>query len=274
MAENEDFAHQLLKQSAADYSLITQERTVKLDLLIHLLSNSNRPVVLCGSKGVGKTTLLTVFQQWQNEQWKTCLIQGRADLTLEQIQRRLTEFCPASEALAVFLERQAMLHKKIVLIIEDAGYLAPGLINDIIDYSVSSVAINVIFVLTHDDMAIKNHSDNAIEDSHIIEIPPLSKAQCGDFLQHLALKTKLDVPIQSITDEMLDELYQNTHGIPGQIITQMPVLTRPKKHNKTSNVLMKVLLGVIVVWAVSMVGSKSNLNFAWLSSLFTSLINK
>lgn len=274
MAENDDVAHQLFNQSSADYSLITQERTVKLDLLIHLLSNSNRPVVLCGSKGVGKTTLLSVFQQWRNEVWQICLIQGRADLSLEQIQIRLGEFCPASETLAIFLERQAMLHKKIVLIIEDAGYLAPGLINDIIDYSVSSLALNVIFVLTHDDLSIKNHSDNAIEDSHIIEIPPLSKIQCGDFLQHLALKTKLNAPIQSITDDMLDELYQKTHGIPGKIIAQFPILARPKKNNKTSNALMIVLLGLIVAWAVLMVWSKSTLSFAWFSSLFTSLITK
>lgn len=274
MAENNDFANQSFNQSSADYSLITQERTVKLDLLIHLLSNSNRPVVLCGSRGVGKTTLLGVFQQLRNEVWQICLVQGRADLSLEQIQLRLSEFCPASETLAVFLERQAMLHKKIVLIIDDAGSLPPGLINEIIDYSVSSLVLNVIFVLTHDDMSLKNHSDNAIEESHIIEIPPLSKAQCGDFLQHLALKTKLNAPIHSINDEMLEELYQNTHGIPGKIIAQFYILSRPKKNNKTSNTLMVLLLGIIAVWAVLMVWSKSTVSFASISSLFTSLITK
>jgi DamX protein len=273
MAENKDFIQQLINQSPVDYSLITQERTAKLDLLIHLLSNSNRPVVLCGSKGVGKTTLLNVFQQWRNALWQTCLIQGRADLSLEQIQMRLSELCPASETLTIFFERQAMLHKKIVLIIDDAGSLPPYLINAIIDYAAAYSVLNVIFVLTHDDLAIRNRSDNAIEASHIIEIPPLSEQQCGDFLQHLALKSKLHVPIHNITDDMIAELFQKTHGIPEQIIAQLPTLIRPKKKSKIMGGLVMMLLGLIVVWAVMTVWSKNTLSFASLSSLLTSLIH-
>ncbi len=273
MAENKDFIHQLINQSPVDYSLITQERTAKLDLLIHLLSNSNRPVVLCGSKGVGKTTLLGVFQQWRNELWQICLIQGRAELNLEQIQSRLTSLCPATETLASFFERQAILHKKIVLIIDDAGSLAPRVINAIIDYAAAQSVLNVIFALTHDDLAIKSRSDNAIEDSHIIEIPPLSEQQCGDFLQHLALKSKLHVPIPSITDDMIAELYQKTHGIPEKILVQIPTLVRQKKPGKTTGVLIVVLLVLIVVWAILTVLSKNTLSIASLSSLLTSLIH-
>ncbi len=273
MAENKDLLQQLINQSPVDYSLITQERTAKLDLLIHLLSNSNRPVVLCGSKGVGKTTLLNVFQKWRNALWQTCLIQGRADVSLEQIQTRLTELCPATETLASFFERQAMLHKKIVLIIDDAGNLPPYLINAIIDYAAAHSVLNVIFVLTHDDLATRNRSDNAIEASHIIEIPPLSEQQCGDFLQHLALKSRLHVPIHNITDDMIAELYQKTHGIPEKIIAELPRLVRPKKPGKTAGVLVMVLLILIVAWAVMTVWSKNTLSLASLSSLFTSLIH-
>ena len=273
MAENKDLLHQLINQSPVDYSLITQERTAKLDLLIHLLSNSNRPVVLCGSKGIGKTTLLNVFQQWRNALWQTCLIQGRADVSLEQIQTRLTEFCLLSQTLGDFFEQLAAQHKKIVLIIDDAGSLAPCLINAIIDYSAAHSVLNVIFVLTHDDLAIKNRSDHAIEDSHIIEIPPLSEQQCGDFLQHLAIKSRLNVPIHSITDDMIAELYQKTHGIPEQIIAELPTLIRPKKKSKIMGGLVIVLLVLIVAWAVMTVWSKNTLSLATLSSLLTSLIH-
>jgi DamX protein len=273
MAENKDFIHQLINQSPVDYSLITQERTAKLDLLIHLLSNSNRPVVLCGSRGVGKTTLLNVFQQWRNELWQICLVQGRADFSLEQIQIQLTSLCPATETLGGFFEQQAKLHKKIVLIIDDAGSLAPCVMNAIIDYAAAQPVLNVIFSLTHDDLAIKSRSDKAIEDSHIIEIPPLSKQQCGDFLQHLALKSKLHVPIHSITDDMIAELYQKTHGIPERIIARIPKLVRPKKSGKTTGVLIVVLLVLIVVWAVLTVLSKNTPSFASLGSLLTSLIH-
>ncbi|MDD1605835.1 MAG: ATP-binding protein, partial [Methylococcaceae bacterium] len=89
MAENEGFAYQMSDQSHVDYSLITQERSAKLELLSHLLSNSTRAIILCGSKGIGKTTLLNVFQQRRNASWHTCFIQGRADLSFEQIETQL-----------------------------------------------------------------------------------------------------------------------------------------------------------------------------------------
>ncbi|MFI3221231.1 MAG: AAA family ATPase, partial [Methylococcales bacterium] len=176
-------------QSAVDYSLITQERTEKLELLIHLLSNSPHAIVLCGSKGVGKTTLLTVFQQRRNALWQTCIVQGREDLTVEQIQTQLLETHLPTQTLESFFEQLIKQQQKIVLIIDDAGSLAPQLITTIIDYANFHPVLKVVFVLSHDDLAIKTHSDSAIEECHIIEIPPLSESQCGDFLQHLAIKS-------------------------------------------------------------------------------------
>lgn len=250
MAEHEDFTYQPNNQNAIDYSLITQERTAKLDLLIHLLSNSNRAVVLCGSSGVGKTTLLNVFQQRHNESWQTCLLDGKADLSVDKIEARLIETIPAKQTLAHFFDLLAQQQKKIVLIIDDAGNLAPYLINTIINYVTQHSVLKVVFVLTHDELAIKHHSDNAIEDCHIIEMPPLSEAQCGDFLQHLALKSTLKMPIHSITDDTIANLYQQTHGIPANIIAFVPMLARPKKNPKTASWFPFILLSLIIVWIV------------------------
>lgn len=250
MAEHEDFTYLMNNQSSIDYSLITQERTAKLDLLIHLLSNSSRAIVLCGSTGVGKTTLLSVFQQRRNESWQTCLVHGKADLNFEKIEARLIETIPAKQTLAHFFDVLAEQHKKIVLIIDDAGSLAPYLITVIIDYAAQHPVLKVVFVLTHDELAIKTRSDNAIEDCHIIEIPPLSEAQCGDFLQHLALKSTLKIPIHSITDSMIASLYQHTHGIPANIIDFVPLLARPKKNTKTAGWFPFILLGLLVTWMV------------------------
>lgn len=250
MAEHEDFTYLMNNQSSIDYSLITQERTAKLDLLIHLLSNSNRAVVLCGSSGVGKTTLLRVFQQRHNESWQTYLVHGKADLSFEQIEARLIETIPDKQTLAHFFDLQAEQHKKIVLIIDDAGSLAPYLINTIMDYATQHPVLKVVFVLTHDELAIKHHSDSSIEDCHIIEIPPLSEAQCGDFLQHLALKSTFKIPIHSITDSMIASLYQQTHGIPANIIAQLPMLARPPKNTKTAGWFPFILLGLLVAWIV------------------------
>ncbi|MDD1608799.1 MAG: ATP-binding protein [Methylococcaceae bacterium] len=275
MAENEGFAYQMSDQSTVDYSLITQERSAKLELLSHLLSNSTRAIILCGSKGIGKTTLLNVFQQRRNASWHTCFIQSRADLTLERIETQLMEIIPKTQTLVSFFEQLAAQHKKIVLIIDDAGSLAPYLITLIINYVSLHSVLNVVFVLTHDDLAIKTHSDSAIEDCHIIEIPPLSEAQCGDFLHHLALKSTFKIPIDSITDSMIASLYQQTHGIPANIIAQLPRLVRPQKNTKTAEWLPITLLGLLVAWIVLWVLSGHNMpSLAPLHSLLKSLTDR
>lgn len=250
MVEHEDITYQLTHQNPVDYSLITQERTEKLELLIHLLGNSICPIVLCGSKGVGKTTLLTVFQHQLNPSWQTCLVKGRAELSVEQIETQLIATIPHTQTVEHFFALLAEQNKKIVLIIENAGRLAPYLMTTIIDYAAQHPVLKVVFVLTHDDLAIKTCSDSTIEDCHIIEIQPLSEAQCGDFLQHLALKSTLKIPFHSISDSMIASLYQQTHGIPAKIIAQLPMLVHPKRNIKTAAWFPFILLGLLVIWLV------------------------
>jgi DamX protein len=241
MAEHEPIPYRMNKKRTIDYSLITQERFAKLELFIHLLSNSSRPIVLCGSKGVGKSTLLSVFQQRQDESSQTLLIQGSVELSVEQIQNQLNE--------SYSLEQATAQQKKIILIIDDAGLLAPQLINAIIDYAATYSVLKVVFVLSHDDLSIKTHSDSAIEDCHIIEMPPLSESQCGDFLQHLAIKSVFEVPANGITETMVASIYQQTHGIPAKILEQLPSLNQSQKTRKPALWLVVVLcvLGITAI---------------------------
>jgi DamX protein len=145
----------------------------------------------------------------------------------------------------------------------------------IIDYAAQHPVLKVIFVLTHDDLAIKTCSDSAVEDCHIIEIHPLSEAQCGDFLQHLALKSTLKIPLHSITDSMITSLYQQTHGIPAKIIAQLPMLSRPKKNIPTARWFPIVLLGLLVAWLVLWVLAGHNMpSLAPLNSLLKLLTDR
>jgi len=46
--------------------------------------------------------------------------------------------------------------------IDEAGHLAPGLINTIIEYAAKNPVLRVIFTLSHDDLNVKSSSDNAM----------------------------------------------------------------------------------------------------------------
>lgn len=229
MVENKDVSYQ--PNSPVEYSLITQERAAKLALLGHLLTNSTQPVVLCGSKGIGKSTLLTAFQQRLDGWWFVCSLQGRADMGFDSIQTQLFSVCPTISS-DNFFEQLFILNKRLLLVIDDAGFLPPYLITTIIDYAAQHPLLKVVFVLSHDELAVKNCSDRAIENCHIIEVPPLSEQQCGDFLQHLIINTGLKIPLDSITERMVADVYQQSHGIPEKIIAQMPVLAHPPQHRK------------------------------------------
>lgn len=239
-------------------NLITRERAGKLELLIHLLSNLTQSLVVCGPEGIGKTTLLDSLQEYQPGSWYYCYIQGHANLSFEEVLKHISR-CLYSEGknplspaqlLAVYGQVQ-MQNRKIILMIDDAGSLVPGLITSIMQYAEANAVIRALFVLTHDELFLVNRSDRAIENCHFIELPPLTFAQCGEFLQSIASKPKAPVALGDITDEMIERIYRESRGIPGKILAELPVLTRPKKGgNSFSWLLTLVLLLVMLISAI------------------------
>ena len=51
--------NQISSTRAEESSLITLERSQKLDLLIHLITNLRQSLVICGPNGIGKTRSFT-----------------------------------------------------------------------------------------------------------------------------------------------------------------------------------------------------------------------
>ena len=233
--------------------MITQERTRELELLIHLLSNSRQALVVCGPEGIGKTTLLKVLQEHKIESWHYCLVQGNADLSVEEIQEHMMLAIKQDKSdkqvqgiPGVFAPLENR-HKKMVLMIDDAGFLAPGLINTIIEYADANSFLRVVFVLTHDDLYVKYKSDSAVDDCYIIEIPPLSERQCGEFLQHLATQPHAQVSFDAVNDVMIASIYRETQGIPGRIIAELPDVVVAKQSENSLSILVGAVVGLVVI---------------------------
>jgi len=258
MVENDTFMYHvknpLIDQNSRNvHSLITQERARKLELLIHLISNSRHALVVCGPQGIGKSTLLKVLQERKVESWLYCLLQGNKDLSFEKIQNQAAQVIkqnfpnqqvPTLTDVFRLVERQ---HKQVVLMIDEAGHLAPGLINTIIEYAVKNPVLRVIFVLTHDELYEKNSSDNAIDHCHLIEVPPLSEKQCGEFLQYSATKSRSKVTFDEISDDMIETVYRKTEGIPGLIIAELPGIEDTKQSDKSLWILIAAVAGLIAL---------------------------
>jgi DamX protein len=247
------------QKSRAFHSLISQERTRKLELLIHLIAKSRQVLVVCGPEGIGKSTLLKTLQERNIESWLYCLVQGNAASSLENIQAQIAQVIQVQDLSGVFRLAENQ-HKKIVLMIDEAGRLAPGLINTIITYAEKNPVLRVIFVLTHDDLDVKNTSDSAIDDCHLIEIPPLSEKQCGDFLQYLATKPRSQITFTEISDGMIEAVYQKTQGIPGRIIAEFPDFEGAKQSDKALWILVAAVAGLVALALVIQWFSASEYN--------------
>jgi len=258
MVENDTFKYHIKQPFIAPKSgelqaLISPERTRTLELLNHLLANSGRTLVVCGSEGIGKSTLLKVLQEHKLPSSCYCLAQGNAELNFEKLQEYLALAIKQNQpgkqdqVLSCAFRRLESQRKKLVLMIDDAGRLAPGLINKVIEYAEDNPVLRVIFVLTHDELTEKNSSDNALDESHLIEIPALSEQQCREFLQYLAAKPRAQIALSEISDVMVAAVYRETQGIPGRIIAGLPGFDDAKPNPDSLKILIAAVAGLVVL---------------------------
>lgn len=231
----------------AERTLITLERAQKLDLLIHLLANLRQALVVCGPEGIGKTTLLQILQEKRQDQWQICLLQGSSALSFEAIVNSLSRFLNLGgssigfdlASLRAYCEKQ-----KVVLIIDDAGELVPGLIGELVDFADSLSGLRLVFSMTYDEFHIKAASDKAVDDCHFIELPPLNPKQCAEYLQNLSAQPGAMVSFNAVTDRLVEDLYRETHGIPGKILAEIPKFNQYQSRKKGRTGLW---LGVAVI---------------------------
>lgn len=253
MTDNESFKYhvqsiQVEQVQSAESALITLERAQKLDLLIHLIANLRQSLAICGPNGIGKTVLLSELRSRKSDVWPMVTIRASSNLSFESIQDQLLRFLMQNyteynnQALSSILTSLDKQNQKIIVVIDDAGLLVPGLITSLIQYAGANDCLRVIFALTHDELHIKSSSDRVIDDCHFIEIPPLTEKQCGTFLQNLSSQPDAVVPFNAINDKMIAQLYKETHGIPGNIMTELPKMSNYK-------VIAKSRLGGVILFA-------------------------
>jgi replication-associated recombination protein RarA len=230
-----------------DYFLLTSERSAKLDLLIHLLTHLSSSIVICGPKGIGKTTLLKALQQ-RLAAWNYCVLTASPEQDMASLNAALA----ASASTAPTL-----------LVMDNAGSLTPGFIAAILREFADHRQIRVIFALTPDELYLKNSSDSLISECSVIEIPPLSEKQCGEFLQYLAARPDRRVAPQHLNDTVTASMYRNTHGIPGNIIAALPSVNRRPQQDKTLILLIAaVLLLVAITLGVQWLSQTNRLTFS------------
>ncbi len=233
------------------HALITPERIEKFDLLGQLILNQRESIVLCGATGIGKTTLLNALKKAREDIWTFCVLQGTATLRFEDIQKQLLAVLQrnmpqlAHQDLEGVLDFYQQRRHKIVLAIDDAAHLADGLISTLVEYALNNPVIRLIFASTKEEMCIKNQTDRAIDDCYFVEIPSLTQQQIIEFLDHIPQPVE-DFSTQNMDDKLLTKLYERTHGVPGRILSDLPVLLELEEKNTLNVLKIMVLISFLV----------------------------
>ncbi|MDD5228566.1 MAG: AAA family ATPase [Methylococcales bacterium] len=226
--------------------LITKERTQKFDLLLHLIPNLKQHLIVSGASGIGKTLLLDMLYDLDSEVWQCCFVQGSAELSFETIEAQLTKTMLRNkyESLDSAFQSFQEQHKKIVLIIDDAGLLVSGLMTTLMDYAVGQPALKLIFSLTPEARNNHRKTDRALDLCYLLEIPTLSKRQCAYFLRHLAAKPRT-YSATPIDEKLLDKIYRDTKGIPARIMADFTKLSREHKNDYT--IWLMAFAGLVIL---------------------------
>jgi len=219
------------------YSLITLERTEKLDLLIHLINHLSSSIVVCGPKGIGKSTLFNALQEHPSASWQCCAIVGTPELDMEALQ----------QATPTVTQSSITANNKTVLLIDNAGFLTPGLITSIIQYGAGKNHLRIVLALTPDELYLKNTSDSLVNECYVIEIPALSEKQCGEFLQMLASKPGGRISNTELNDTVTSAMYLKTHGVPGSIIASLPHIALTPKKDRTLTILIAAVILLVTL---------------------------
>lgn len=250
MLDNDDLTYSYQKRSVAnnaERALITLERSQKLDLLLHLLANLQQSLIVCGPEGIGKSTLLAAVGHNRKDLWEVVLLPATADTSFESLINDILRNLNIANGSAFNLSalRDKCARQKVVLLIDDAGNLVPGLITMLIEFADSLPGLRLVFAMNHDQFHIKSGTDKLVEECHFIELPPLSKRQCGEYLQNLSAQPGAVVSFNAISDSLIDDLYRTSNGIPGKILAELPKLANHQSQKRHKAGLWLAVAGVV-----------------------------
>ena len=239
--------------SSEKSGLITSERSQKLDLLTHLISMRRQSLVVCGEKGIGKTTLLNELDARRVADFVIVKASVSAKLSFVKIQNQLQSTIEQhdrvyeNQELSLNLSRLNSQNQKVVLLFDNAGLLVTGLIDALIKYAEQNACLRVVFALTDDEVQIKNESDKTIDKCHFIEIPPLTKNQCNIFLQNMAVKPNAIISSSVINDDFIDYVFEETEGVPGKVMALLDGLVDQKvRRGIRLSVLLMFIMAVMI----------------------------
>ncbi|MCB1760207.1 MAG: AAA family ATPase [Gammaproteobacteria bacterium] len=253
-------------RSSADTPLILPAFKQRLDLLTHLLANSDRIPVVCGSEGSGKSTLLRQLQQSAPADWRACQLSATPMLQSGALFKALSGHFSLPQRR---LENPNQLLRRFedlnqagslpVLMVDDAEQLSlETLVNLLTLFNQASEAgirFSVALFATPAIEALLTEAAARLGTNHSLLLPqqPLDFEQTGQLAQHIW--KALAPGKSSLGIAELERVFETSRGVPVAIREQLTLLAglhvagdlgRPSKRVKLPHLFTDVSVPAVV----------------------------
>ena len=259
----------------------TPELSQRLDLLKHLIENSDLVPLVQGPEGAGKTSMLFQLQLQANSNWQPCIIESTPMLHPDQLMVRLARFFNVSDAddnLRDHLIRHFEMMREQghvpVILVDDVDQLPPASLIALLRLHERRVGevplVAVVFfalpaieqTLTMPQLQVMN-----LQLFHLMDMPSVSSEQAPNYMRFLLQTEGLSQEL-ALSDGQLDPLLQTSEGWPGRLaplileaISEDIVNVRPEKPKPAMKGGL-LLLAMVVVALVLLFQEQINQAFA------------
>jgi DamX protein len=208
----------------------TPESEARLDLIKHLIENSELVPLVRGVSGIGKTLLATRLQANAPENWAVCHFDAESIMQPERLLAQIARCYGLpdvkEENIQRLVERFEMLRKRgtiPVLLIDDAQELPPTSLITLLrlyEHQVGGgpLVSLVLFANEQIDLLLSTPqlqimSPHSIQ---VIDLSPLTSEEADAFMRHLLKVEDLDQRLV-LDAARLNRIYRETQGAPGPL---------------------------------------------------------
>jgi DamX protein len=206
----------------------TTEVSARLDLVRHLIENSELVPLVRGPSGIGKTLLATKLQQLAPENWTVCHFEADPAMQPERLLATIARCSGlpdiAGELLQRLVDRFEVLRKRgriPVLLVDDAQMLPPTSLITLLrlfERQLDGVRLvsMVLFADEQIDLLLSTPqlqvmSPQAIQ---VIDLPAMTRQEAAAFMLFLLKNEGLSEKL-ALDEVKLNRIYRETKGIPG-----------------------------------------------------------
>jgi len=240
----------------------TPEAASRLDLIRHLIENSELVPLVRGPSGIGKTVLASQLQALAPDNWRVCHFSADSMMQPERLLAHIARCSGLPDApgdnLARLVERFELLRNRgyvPVLLVDDVQTLPPTSLITLLrlyerQVSGAPLVSLVLFADEQIDMLLSTPQLQIMSPQSIqaIDLPPLTRAETKSFMSYLLRAEGLPEQL-SLDESKLNRIYRETQGIPGPLVSA--ILNAVGEESESSSSSGRRLSRRMVIGAIS-----------------------